>query len=389
MQIKEFDWSRCKKPVVIYGATVGGKIIHQCLKKYNIKVKCFCDRKEIEGNFEGCPVVSPETLKQENSDVAILIALTRSFESAAMFLADNGDFDVYRCVDLLKGEGLENFIFEESEKELARDFFVKYPIYAKNLDGGKICLPSLEVFITERCTLRCRDCSHLIPRYKRPKDYSIDMIIKHIENVLKIVERVEDLIILGGEPFLHDELYKLIEWASNDKKIGIITIITNGSILPQNELFSVMEGKNIRIRLSNYGKYSIQIKSVQAECEKRKISCYINDEKWTDMGPIRSHKYSKKDLMEVFGDCPFAFSILLLNGHLYRCAHVAHMNNLEIIDSKMHDSVNVMDISEDMILQKKNELREYLQVLYLEGCIYCNGIRNSIQGIEPAIQGER
>ena len=30
-----------------------------------------------------------------------------------------------------------------------------------------------------------------------------------------------------------------------------------------------------------------------------------------------------------------------------------------------------------------------MHVDYLEGCIYCNGVKNSIQGIEPAIQGVR
>ena len=73
-------------------------------------------------------------------------------------------------------------------------------------------MPILEVFITERCTLRCRDCSHLIPEYKAPKNYEMKEIINVLENVLKVVDKISDLIILGGEPVLHMELYKLIEW---------------------------------------------------------------------------------------------------------------------------------------------------------------------------------
>ena len=81
--------------------------------------------------------------------------------------------------------------------------------------------------------------------------------------------------------------------------------------------------------------------------------------------------------------------MLLLKGRIYRCAHVAHLNNLQIIDSRLHDSVDMSEVINENIGDKKRELREYLKIDYLQGCSYCNGIKNSIQGIEPGIQIER
>ena len=289
---------------------------------------------------------------------------------------------------MIKDKRVEDFIYDENEGELVADFLEKYPIYASSCRKD-ICLPSLEVFITERCTLRCRDCSHLIPRYQNAKDYNIEEIIGNLNKISKMVERISDLIILGGEPLLHKGLYQLLEWGYQQKCIGTLTIVSNGSVMPDEKLLSVMKETKARIRLSNYGKYSIKLNEIQFECRKRGISCFINDELWTDMGRIYNHNYTKKELTEIFTDCPFSYDLLLLKGRIYRCAHVAHLNNLQIINSCSHDSIDVADIIDENINEKKQELREYMEVDYLEGCSYCNGIKNSIQGIEPAIQGAR
>lgn len=168
--------------------------------------------------------------------------------------------------------------------------------------------------------------------------------------------------------------------------IGKLTIVSNGSVMPDEKLLSAMKEAGARIRLSNYGQYSIKLKEIQAVCREREISCFINDELWTDMGQIYNHNYTREGLKEIFTDCPFSRGLLLLKGKIYRCAHVAHLNNLQIINSSSHDSIDVSEITYENINEKKQELREYIKVDYLEGCNFCNGIKNSIQGIEPAIQ---
>ena len=388
MVIKEFDWiSNKNSQVVIYGTTVGGKIIYQCLQNVGIKVEFFCDRSNRYAEFCGCPVKEPSVLC-DNKNYKVLNALTRSFDSVCQYMEQIQYKEIYSCSILIKDKRVEDFIYDENEGELVADFLEKYPIYASSCRKD-ICLPSLEVFITERCTLRCRDCSHLIPRYQNAKDYNIEEIIGNLNKISKMVERISDLIILGGEPLLHKGLYQLLEWGYQQKCIGTLTIVSNGSVMPDEKLLSVMKETKARIRLSNYGKYSIKLNEIQFECRKRGISCFINDELWTDMGRIYNHNYTKKELTEIFTDCPFSYDLLLLKGRIYRCAHVAHLNNLQIINSCSHDSIDVADIIDENINEKKQELREYMEVDYLEGCSYCNGIKNSIQGIEPAIQGAR
>lgn len=211
MKIKEFDGKSCgDSQIVIYGTTVGGKIIYQCLRQMGINVLFFCDRSKKYAEFCGLSVKDPSVLR-ENKNYYVLNALTRSFDSVCQYMEQIQYPELYSCRNLIRDKRVEDFVYDENERELVADFLEKYPIYAAG-NSEDIFMPSLEVFITERCTLRCRDCSHLIPEYKTPGDYEISEIISILENVLKIVKKISDLIILGGEPMLHKDLCELIAW---------------------------------------------------------------------------------------------------------------------------------------------------------------------------------
>lgn len=389
MIITDFDYRDiANSEIVIYGTTVGGKVIFQCLKERGIKVSFFCDRNGKNNTFCGIPVYNPEVLKQRK-EYKVLIALTRSFNSACQYLEELEYEQVYKCCRLIAEKKVEDFVYEENEETAVIDFLNKYSTYANGMKDEEIVLPTLEIFITERCTLRCRDCSHLIPRYSNPKDHCLEEIIEDLKNVLKIVRKISDLTILGGEPLLHKGISKLLEYCYEQEKIEEITIISNGTVLPSEEIFNTMKRTKSRLRLSNYGKYSVHLDDIKTICAEKGITCFINDELWTDMGKIFNHNYSRDELIELFIDCPFAFDLLLLKGKIFRCAHVAHLNSLDIIDSYSHDSVDVRIVNKDNLEDKRRELFEYLNMSYLIGCNYCNGIKNSIQGIEPAIQGVR
>lgn len=378
--------------VIIYGATVGGKLIYYCLKKRGIDVLFFCDRSKAGSVFCGKRVVSPEIL-MEQRDKIVILAVTRSLTSVLQYLINMDLKKIFSCKRLIESEPITAFEWDKDEKILAEDFVRKYPIYVDGVNTEKLLLASLEVFITECCTLRCRDCSHLIPRYikKGAKNHDINTIILQLENVLQVVDYIEDLIILGGEPLLHNELDKFLLWGYKCNKVGRMTIITNGTVMPKDNLINTITQTGTRVRISDYGNYSIKLDDITRECEKAGISYYVNREMWTDMGEIFNHEYKRDELIRVFEDCPFAYALLLLKGKLFRCAHVAHLNNLGIINSWRHDCVDftVAMKDDEECVEKRKELLDYMKIDYLEGCSYCNGIKNSIQGIEPAIQGER
>ena len=389
MEIQEFDAKTYQKnqSVMIYGATVGGKMIFQCLQSEGIPVECFVDRR-LQGEMCcGVPVKSPEILKNQAS--ILLIAVTRSYNSVCQFL-DKIQFDMaYSCDDLISAKCREDFECERDEQVAVTDFLAKYPLYVQGFKEKKLVLPTLEIFITEHCTLRCRDCSHLVKYYENPQNYDKNKVLQYLDNFLKVVDRLEEVIILGGEPLLHPDLSSLLEYCKKEEKIGDITVISNGTIVPDNRVIGAMKSSQARLRLSDYGKLSPKIKEIRTLCEENDVECFVLHEVWTDMGKIFWHDYDTQELKNIFQDCPFAFDLLLLNGKICRCAHVAHLNNLQKIDSSTHDCVDFTNVSKENIEMKKAELLRYMNIEYLEGCQYCNGIKNSVQGIEAAIQEPR
>ena len=64
----------------------------------------------------------------------------------------------------------------------------------------------LEIPITTICSLKCKNCSNIIPYYKCPSDYDINVLIRSIRTYLKCIERIVYIRVLGGEPFLSDNL---------------------------------------------------------------------------------------------------------------------------------------------------------------------------------------
>lgn len=105
---------------------------------------------------------------------------------------------------------------------------------------------TLQLFITNRCNLRCKACfySHKLGKSEMPfDDYK-----KHVRKYAKDVKKV---ILLGGEPTLHKDLSKMISF--NDSLGLKTTVYTNGFNLKALENANL---KNTQIRIGVYGSYS-------------------------------------------------------------------------------------------------------------------------------------
>lgn len=359
------------RPVVVYGVTTGGKIIYQSLKKLGIEVLFFCDRRKKGTVFCGLNVVDPEELKHVPNAV-IIIAQTRSFYSACQTLESLDLLNtVCEATALLKTTTASDFILDEGEIIEAENFLKKYPTYA-TIQDDKIILPTLEIFITEKCTLKCAKCSHLIPEYHNPEHHSFASIRTALERLFAAVASVQDFVILGGEPLLHPELSDFLKWCVGREEIGTITILTNGTIMPSSEMLDALIQTQCRLRISDYGPLSKQKDTLQVLCEELSIPCYINHDEWIDLGAGKKHNYSDEKLKQVFRDCPFSLEFLLLKGKLYRCAHGAHMYNLGIIDAYESDCIDLIGGSPSS-QEVEHMLKEYLKISYMNACNYCNG----------------
>ena len=92
----------------------------------------------------------------------------------------------------------------------------------------------LIVNVTNYCNLKCKMCPHGNPKffYQRTKEKYKKMYIplNYVAKALTKFPGIINVQVAGiGEPFLHQEIYELLEIINNKKKL--INIVTNGTLL--------------------------------------------------------------------------------------------------------------------------------------------------------------
>ena len=89
-----------------------------------------------------------------------------------------------------------------------------------------IYIKSLDVQVTEKCSAKCLNCSNLMHYYSKPKDANNEDTNKSLDVFMSVVDQVDELRIIGGDPFmnkdLHKTVYKLLTY-ENAKKVVVYT----------------------------------------------------------------------------------------------------------------------------------------------------------------------
>lgn len=87
------------------------------------------------------------------------------------------------------------------------------------LERNDVCiLPNIAVSVTNKCSLRCRDCNNLMPYCKEHISINVEEIINEIKNLLNYVDQIVSVEIIGGEPFIYAQIPKLLAFVCREKK---------------------------------------------------------------------------------------------------------------------------------------------------------------------------
>jgi hypothetical protein len=196
-------------------------------------------------------------------------------------------------------------------------------------DKGIFRLHSVQFVVTTRCTLRCRDCSVMMPYFdRRHIDLSYEQFRNDLDAVLGAADYVRTVLLLGGEPLLNKELPQMLEYAAQKEKIGLIDIVTNCTILPWPELLTVAEKyrEKVFFGLSNYGGNP----ELASRLKRAEISARLKERKIAytpDTGKVEWFRYELREcalddaqLRAVFAGCQWHHCLYVLDGVLSICA---------------------------------------------------------------------
>lgn len=218
---------------IILGCDETGKEAFRYYREKNKEDGLFCDIDDIKnGEFiDGVRVVSFADMVDRRSDSNIVIADEYNYDRIALELLKTGttDFDIY----FNNNGGVRRIT---------------------DYDGEYGILNYLQFRIIDHCNLNCKSCGSVCNRHT-PHSYvpaeSFEKDVRLLRERIPIIGRIH---ILGGEPFLHPELDRILDISRKYYEETLITVVTNGLLIEEmsEKLIESFRKNRVAINISGY-----------------------------------------------------------------------------------------------------------------------------------------
>lgn len=385
MRLTDFDYKSHSQEsmLIVYGTEGFGRIVHYALRQKNI-VPDFYVNGTGTGYFLGVPVIDINQLSEiyREKRPVVLLAVGRASKDVIMKLSIHHIDEVYSIYSLMESVMDMGEIIDPIYSQ--RMFYLSQQ--ERFIESEKLILDTLDLVVTEKCSLKCEKCSNLMQYYQSPKNLDLDEIRSCLDKMLQVIDCIYELRILGGEPFMNPDFYKLIDWYQDNPKIRQIVILTNATIFPEREKLEKLKGPKVKIWVSDYGKLSPKICEWMRWCKNNKVEClYHRFDNWHDCGNLEKHGYSVNEMKYVYATCECRQLPTLLKGKLFNCPYAANAVNLGALSDGEAEK-DMLEIAHSEVTGRM--IRAFLYDReYLMSCDFCRG-RNGTR-IKPYEQTEK
>lgn len=378
------------KMIIIYGYNSAGEAVYNECKRRNLKVNGYCDDSQIRRKLcedNGFTAMSFEQLVEEKSAYKVIISIA-NYREVTKKLEDNNINNWVLASEFLEKELYKTYRYKIKSNDIAiREVEACILEQAYGNEKEKIWLRNIDLVVTERCSLRCRDCCNLMQYYQKPVNYSLDSILEELNDLLSIVDGITDVRILGGEPFMHTQLKEIVEKVQAIPEVRYVNFYTNATIRPSDEFLSILDKKKVGFSITDYNELSKNLHSMVEVLEKYGIPYDVHDAgEWIPCGDIIKCNRDTDSLKRLYDECCRKNLITLINGYLYKCPFIANGVNLKAIPAFKGDRIDVKELKKEKKPDAVRMLKEFLAKDYYEGCDYCMGSPYNAVAIEAAIQ---
>jgi organic radical activating enzyme len=368
------------KRIFIYGFGIAGKWLATNLTA-NIAGYIDSDLKKNGGTFNGLPVFSPEQAK----------GLIKPDDEIVISVIDIQDVvpNIKKHFPKTKWIALGQYLSDQkavNNTTNESNSFIEYTLKAvetchKNyLEENTSFLRSLDIVITEKCSLNCQDCSNLMQYYEDPRNLDYDEVIKDFETLTKTVKHIYEVRLIGGEPFMNRDIYQIIDYFVISDKVSKVILYTNATIPLKKELMKKFATPKLVFSITDYGALSKNTNKVISILEEMQVAYRsLPPNNWTDSAKIADFQRSDENMRNIFEQCCGKNLYTTMYGKLYRCPFSANAERLGAIPLDSSNSVSV-DADEETINQFIGDIP------YIPACNFCNGRSHDAPEIVPAIQ---
>lgn len=246
-----------------------------------------------------------------------------------------------------------------------------------------IILRVLTLYVTDKCSLRCKYCAAGKQYYepREMKDVPLATMMKDYRRMLELVDWIDTLELLGGEPFLRRDLDKIINGICQNPmlstKVGQLLIVTNATIVPREAVLRAMaQYENVIVQISNYCSASNQINRLVEVLERWGIRYVVADFQgpgrgWTKIMQIEQDRpeLSAQALCSKRKHGCITQCNSVKDGRFYLCDLLVTMHDIHAVPNEQGMSVDIYDAD------AKEKMARYLS--YDEplppACSWCSG----------------
>lgn len=356
-EFEQFEAVLMQKRIYIFGAGEYGAYLYKNIASE--KVVGFIDnsvQKQKQG-YLGQKVFSLDEISKPGSETLIVIAV-----SGTSFGDIKGQL-------ISHGVEMANIVSYELYMHL-------YFYYTRN----SLLIHQVSVSITQKCTLNCKDCSIMTTYLSEKKNYTLETLKKDVDLFFSHVDYLGIFGIVGGEPFLYPELGEYLIYLSQyqDRILRKIQIVTNGTIIPSDDLLELCRQYGIEISISDYSRtlphLENRINKLIENLKQHQILYLVNKaDYWIDFGYNYVNNTETDEAMIRFFDQCHMTCRLLKDGKLYYCANSTFAIDAGLNYNDKENELELSQINEENKMEAVEFDEGYSCRGYLNMCRHCNG----------------
>lgn len=383
----DLDRFREATRVLLFGSGIYAEPTLYALRQQGIEPVAICDnaRAKQGGTHLGLPVIAPEQADLAQPGTVVVICSAVKYLEEIQAQCRRLGAEARPCVALFEDFPYDPkaFSFDPLVLHLDLDRYL-FEFFA-HTEPQTVLVQTLDVMITERCSLRCKDCSNLMQYYRNPEDLDFDRLFRALDRLMGSIDHLLEFRVLGGETFMNKQAHRYLERLGDYANASRIVVYSNGTILPRPEVLQWLRREDALVRITDYGEVSRRVTEMTGVLEHEGIA-YVAEPctQWQDCSGFRLPITDPELLADQFGRCEAARFVTVLKDRLYQCPFSANATNLSAIPDEAGNYLPLDGTWSD------EQIRAGLKAM-LRGCqpspacAYCVG-RHMAPTIPSAIQ---
>ena len=241
---------------------------------------------------------------------------------------------------------------------------------------------SITLIINQSCSLKCKCCTSYMNEYplEERKDIPLDRIYDDIDKFFDAMDSIGTVTVMGGEPFMHPDLSKIIQKLLTKHNFGLVSIATSGTYPIKPEQLEGLNDKRVNVSFSNY-EHAINEKQKELmyrniEMVKRSGISYtvgVTIPEWAVPSTLYDlHNTTKQMIVKKAACVQPPRCMQIKNGKLHPCDFATALYSLNLGRYEM----DYVDIEHSESKEKlKEAIKNFIEQPYYRTCGHCTGMQ--------------